>query len=597
MACALLLVGSAPAWAEVELAEPLDVPRGAGLRPETGAQLPLAERVSLAERDYRRRGYADLPVLAWALLEDSAAGDFKAAERAVSLAPHDPGVHFEAARRMNSPWELFQALATLTTSFPGVLWAIAVGGATLGLGALLAAFCVIAIGFVRSLGLHGHALGHLTSPSDPPVWPGAVLVLASLALVPLAGVGPAALLAAAGALAAMRARKRTSVAVAVALAVSGVILGPGLDYWSRAAVLHGRDTAVAVAWRADRAQPLPGDYVRLEQAVARDPADMLARIGLASLALHRGDLDAADSALEAHPNAGTADMHAQAANLRGIVHVARGDVDAAIAAFEDSRSLRLTAAVLYNTSQAYARGMRLLERSGPFSAARDLDPELVGEYTAFEGKNVHQFLIRGELPLRSYLQTAFMPSPEAAELAYGLRLDALGPRAPDWAWMALPVLGILGLSMRRSGIHRCTRCERPVCERCAPDGGTNSTCVRCAKLFARGSRSDPRVRKLQLDLDRKRQSRAARTRAGLSLVLPGAARVLDGGVAAGAFALAMVGTGAALFVAPALFPVPFELGALGDAIPRVVGWTLLGAAYAWGLVDSAKQLRGRRVRT
>lgn len=581
-------LASAAAADQLDRAEPLDVPLGYGASPEQLATLPSEERLERAAQQLHERGYEELPLLAFAALQDS---NPRGLDRAIELAPTTPSIRFEAARRLSSPWELIKALAAMRHSFPALLWLATLGVAALGLGILVATVCIVLVGFTRTVGLHGHGLGHLTTRHEPPVWPGLAMVIAALALLPLAGVGPMVVLGAAGAISALRSRAQVAVAIAVALGLTGVVLGPGLDYWARAAVLPGHDANALAVWRIDRGQPLPTDRGRLELAVARKPEDLLLRIGLASVAKHEGDIAAAKRALTLLPETGSVALHAYAANLTGVLHLAVGEVPEAIAAFEAARAMRETAAVLYNLSQAYARGMRLIERSGPFSAARDLDSELVGRFTDFEGKNVHRFLIHDQLPLASYVERALQPSAEAAELATGVRHWMLGPAAPDWAWMLLPVLGILGASLRLTGIRRCTRCERPLCARCAPEGASSATCVRCARLFARGSRSDPRVRKQQLDLDKKRQTLRARGRAGFGLVLPGAARVLGGRVLAGGAALLVAGTGAGLVLGPRFVAVPFEVGGLGTGLPLAVGGLLLSLAYVWGLYDAIRELR------
>jgi hypothetical protein len=277
--------------------------------------------------------------------------------------------------------------------------------------------------------------------------------------------------------------------------------------------------------------------------------------------------------------------------MLGILHLADGEVEASIGAFENARSTHETASILYNLSQAYARGMRLMERSAPFAAARNLDPELVSHYTSFEGKNVHRFLIQEPFPLAAYLERAARPSAEAAELAQEIRLWTLGPGAPDWIWLALPVLGVLAATLRRKGIRRCNRCERPLCKRCSPTGKLASTCTRCANLFARGSRIDPRIRRLHLDLDRSRQRRLAYARAAMGALLPGAVRVFDGRFAGGIVALVLAGMGIALVATPNFVPLPFEVGGLGALVPPLLGWLLLVPAYLWGLRDAREQLR------
>ena len=589
-ALALALLCAGTAHAQVHRAEPLDVPGTPVVRPEDAAELPVSERVERAHRQLEERGYGDLPVLAWALLREAEReGRPELIERAIALAPRTASVRFEAARQLQSPGELLEALRSLRQSFPGLLWLATAGLSALGIGALLAASTLILIGFALSLSLHGHAFGHFVAETDPPSWPGVLVALAFLAMIPLAGLGPASVLAAAGSMAAMRARVDMAVALAVAVTMLGIALGPLLDGWSRLAVVQGRDGAALIVWRVDRGQPLPGDRQRLERAVQREPDDLLLRLGLSGAAKRAGDVRTARRTLSYLPDSGTVALHAVATNSLGILHLADGEVDSAIAAFEDARSMSETAAVLYNLSQAYARGMRLIERTAPFSAARNLDPELVSRYTSFEGKNVHRFLIQEEIPLSAYLERTMRPSAEAAELAYEVRLWTLGPGASSWAWLAFPVVGFLGVVLRRGTIRRCNRCERPICRSCASGDSLGGTCARCAKLFARGAGSDPRMRKIQLERDRRGQRRRAAWRAALSLLVPGAVRMLEGRAASGACALVLAGMGAALLAVAKLVPVPFEVGGLGGLI-SFWGYALLASAYLWALLDARGQL-------
>ena len=182
---AMLATGmAAPGSVRADRAEPLDVPLGLVVPPEVTADLDQSDRVERAHRAFEERGYTQLPVLAWALLD--AAGSPEDLEQIVELAPTTPSVLFEAARRSRDPAQLARSVAALIQSFPGVVWLLTLAGAALGLGAFLAAAWAILIGFLRTVNLHGHAFGHATAAQDPPSWPGVLLVLSGLALLPLA---------------------------------------------------------------------------------------------------------------------------------------------------------------------------------------------------------------------------------------------------------------------------------------------------------------------------------------------------------------------------------------------------------------------------
>ena len=260
-------------------------------------------------------------------------------------------------------------------------------------------------------------------------------------------------------------------------------------------------------------------------------------------------------------------------NLHAILRLAQGDVDGALGHFERARAMDESATVLYNLSQAYARNVDLGRRQELYSAAQQLDSERVSRYASFEGVNVHQYVIQEPLPVPFYLERAFQDSRDARALAHELRALLLGSGAPAWAWLLLPVLGVVGCALRREGLIRCKRCDRPVCKRCAPRSRSGN-CMRCERLFSSRTKIDARVRKEQVDLDRIRQRRLRLLRGVAGLFLPGVAPWLEGHAAAGAVRVGLASLALGLCVAAVWVPVPF---AVGEA-PRV----LLGIAVAIG---------------
>ncbi len=146
----LLVCGSASA--ELDRADPLEVPTAPLPRPEAAADLPFGLRLEQAEMFLRARGFRDLPVLAWAALDaakDGTRPNF--VEKAVRLAPTTPGILFEAARQSRDRWAYVTAAFSLLDSFPGMLWLLSSLGIALGLGVLLATTLVVSVGYVRTL--------------------------------------------------------------------------------------------------------------------------------------------------------------------------------------------------------------------------------------------------------------------------------------------------------------------------------------------------------------------------------------------------------------------------------------------------------------
>jgi hypothetical protein len=600
----LLVAGlSSPVASQINQADPLEVPVGAGQVPEALAHLDAEARVEAVESSLRERGYSEMPLLAFALLRKaeripSIQESRSLVARAVALAPDTPSVRFKAGLISWDPTEIAASVRALLQNAPAAVWLLALLGGVVGIAALLTGSVVLAVAFVRSAPLHGHRFGHLTTAQDPPGWPGILLVISVLAVLPILGLGPIPMVAAAGVLAAMRMRLSEAFQVMLALLAFGLLLGPGLDYWSRLAAIPSGDPVFSAAWRVDRGQPLLHDNDRLLDAVNEHPGDPFLRVALATAWIREGDLDGADRALAGHFGTAPEPLHAHASNLKGILHLARGDVDPSIQAFETAQTMVDSAAVLYNLSQAHGRGLRLINQATYFKQARQLDPDLVGRYTEHQSSNIHRYLIHGEIPLLEYLRRGLSPSPDAAVIAAEIRRWVLGARAPDWTWMVLPAFGLLALVFRSSSIGRCARCERPVCPRCAPESSNTVSCARCARLFAGAERSDPRVRRRQMDLDRRRQRRIARTMAAVGLLLPGLARTCEGRVVGGAVRIFMVVVAGLLLLSlsawrlsPAqVLPPPFEVEGIAVYLPVCLALILLVPLYVSAFFESARRL-------
>jgi len=581
----------------VSHADPLVVPTGPLPEPESGGALPAAQRVASAADALHDRGFEELPVLAWALLESARAeGKPELVAQAVELAPSSPGVRFEAARISNDPHEYFWALFDLSRSLPGALFALAFAGVLLGGGLIALAFGASGFAALRGFGLHGHAFGHSFAPKDPPSWTGVLLLLAALGALPLFGVGPLALAALFGALGAIRLRRAETLCVALALAAAGFAMGPGLDRLAPALSAAGRAPELFAAWRIDRGQSLPGDLTRVEAASRREPDDALLRLALATAWLRRGDLAHADQALGTPGENAAPEIAAAQLNLRGIMRLAQGDIAQAIPAFERARSERESAPVVFNLSQAYGRALRISDQQPTFEAARTLDSDLVSRYMSNEGANVHRYLIESSLPLALYVARALAESEDSRALATELRERLLGTFQRDRVWLLLPAAGLLAFVLRRSSVARCSRCDRPICARCSREALSAGTCGRCVRLFIKREHTDPRLRKLELDRDKSRQRRAVLAQALAALVAPGSVDLVDGRYARGSARLFAVGAGAAALFAPAVLPVPWDLGTLGFALPVGTALALLAPAFALGLAQSVNRLSQLRRR-
>ena len=601
----LLVIGlSSPVAAQRGHAPPLVIPVGPGPRPERTARLDTAERVERAHAELKARGYNEFPVLAWALLEKAQeeGGSPELIARALALAPNTPSVRFEAAWALHSPTEFVRALLAFPASLPAMLWLITLLSAAAGVGAGVAAAAIVLVAAARALPLHAHRLGHLVHSQEPPVWPGVLLALSLLALLGRLGLGPVLVLGAAGALATASMRfKEGSSGVTASLVVLGLLAGPLMGQWSRLVTLTGHERGLLTAWRIDRgSQPLPDDRKRLEQEFAAQPEDPFLRLALATAWLREGGLTRADRLLQDAPPDMSASLRARAANLRGIIHLARGRVEPAITAFERARSADEVAGILYNLSQAHGRGLNLMSQASHFKLARQLDADLIQERTLDESLSVHRYLIRTPIPWSSYLSHGLRQSAAAEEVAVESRRWLLGARVPGWAWLAVPGMGLLGFFFGGSHVRRCTYCSRPTCLNCWSMGSNQPSCGRCAQLVATDRLSDAEKEGLERELARQR--RLAKLLAGVSLLLPGIFRIHDGRVKRGAFRAFLAATGVALlFLADALpitvafaIPAPFEVGGLGVTVLVIAALILIAPLYTRGALEWARHRAAER---
>jgi tetratricopeptide (TPR) repeat protein len=521
-------------------------------------------------------------------------GDAALARRAVDLAPDTPVVALEALRAWLRPEFAASAARALTRSFPALLWAAVAGGAVLG-GALL--FWTLGLqifGALRGLPLLGHAFAHSIRLPDLVAWAGALLFLALLALLAGVGLGPASLIALVGCVSAMRLRAAESVAVALSLVISGLVLGPGLDLWARAAAHLEPGSALASAWRVERGYPLPGDALTLDRALEKRPGDALVRLALAKARLRVGDSARARVLLASEP-AEWPEVRAAERSLRGALELGDGNVGKAVEEYERAREQHESAAVLFNLSQAYGRALRLDEQAPTYRAARLLDPHAVERY-ASAAVDAKHLIVPVNVPARVYLARATSASPAATRLARELRSRLLGRGLPDATWMALPLLGLVGVGLRRGTITRCKRCERTLCSACSPENRDTSVCVRCVRLFEDRQNIDARVRKEQLEIDRRRQRRLDLRTGGLALLLPGFEPLLRGRCSAGALQLGCAAFGAVLLLSSRWTAAPWEVGPLGIWIGWIGGIGLLAPACLFAAAQALRSARakGRR---
>jgi len=551
---------------------PLETPRGSGIAPERLADLDPQERIERGLEAQHERGFGERPIQAWALLQEAQrTGDRAWLERAIAAAPDTPSVRLVAASRgvFGNPLGVLRAFGR---NLPALLWLLGVVGGAVGLAVLLTAAASSLVALARTLTLDGHAIGHWLPLPKPIGWPGALGILVGLACLPWLGLGLGGVIAVAGAVAIRRLPLRQAWVTAGLLGLAGVVLGPGLDLGARLVTHPVTAPALVSTWRFDLGQPLPGDAERISRAAVRADAgsepDPFYVYGWANALKHLGETQQATRVLQERPAPTDRLLEARAANLLGVLHLAEGNVREALTDFEAARSIGESATVLYNLSQAYARNVELLKRESLYAAARDLDPDRVSAYAVLDGANIHRYVIQEPLPLGAYVSRALADTEAARALALALRVRVLGPILPHLSWILLPLLAGIGFALRRQGLVRCRRCDRPLCEDCAANI-TLDTCTRCDRLFSGRAKVDVRVRRQQAELDRRQQRLLGYVRAGVALVVPGIGAWLQGGAFAGALRALVLALGVGVLLAVRWIPTPFDVGD-----PRMLAWVL-----------------------
>jgi tetratricopeptide (TPR) repeat protein len=486
------------------------------------------------------------------------------------------------ARLTRDPEALLRALILIPQSFPAVVWLGTVGASAIALACFLGAATVGGLCLLRGLPHLGHALGHLFASRPQAAWPGVLFLGAALALLPLVGVGPALLIGAAGGLALTCVPRRQGWVMAGLLVAGGVALGPLLEPFAGLATAPIPGSGLFAAWRMERTQPLPSDRAVLEARLDRGVERPVERLALAMARKREGDLEGTEALLEPLLDSTSPAIAGRAANLKGSIALARGDVRDAIRLYREALQSGDSAPVLYNLSRSYGRAIELDNQRRAFAAAKTLAPSLVSQATVYDGNNFHHYLLDDPVPVYTYLSQALAAGPDAKLLASYIRRRALGRSVPEWGWMLLPLLALTGLGLgARSGLS-CGRCLRFVCERCTPPRGREAICLRCRRLAAADDTADPRMLRRELRRDRWRQLLLGRGLALLGAGVPGSAAVLEGRAALGALVLTMLFAGVFLFLAHSHLPTPTEVGALGPLIALSGAVVLIGSAYLAG---------------
>lgn len=520
----------------------------------------LSQRVSRVRQAGLALGMTSLEAPARALLLDTRAGSPLARARAAArLAPDLPAARAALARALFAKGdvrggvsELLAALRAVPEQLDARLWADATGlrillGAALG-GCLLflavAGACNVPR-LIRDLGMLHDGLSASSR----------LALVAAFLLVPAAcgegllgiGLAFAALALAYGSLAQR---------ICVGLALVGCIaaLHPLLEIAARAEMAGAADPVAVAAWTAENEIPDAVDLARLRRDAS---SSFLASRALALRDKREGRLAEAE---RRYRGLLAVDDSPDLLNNSAGVLLARGETSGAIDLYKKAVRGAPTATSFFNLSQAYGRAIRLDDQDQALSQAQALDPERVHELASTPGNGAADRVV--DIPLAASAVAAQLDAPRAAhELAAQLRRRI----SPGLAGSGLPASGGAVLASAVIGLALGALLGRL--------GGEDDIYSGIARLLQGAEGADSAKRARDLAELRARQARMERAAGVVSLVVPGAAGILDRRPVLALIAVLVFALGASVFAfRNGVVPDPLALGIL----PHLLLAPLLG---------------------
>jgi hypothetical protein len=492
-----------------------------------------AARARRARRVALQHGIWNFDLAARALIGPELKGaGLEQAQAAVALAPDLPAARMALAREIwlegDSPIAAvrvgFGALLAIQRHFEASVWfsttTLYIFALALIASGLLTLVIYGAFGFLHA----AHDTGDLFSSAMPGFARAALL--ASVMLVPLIlqeGILGLALVLFSVGLIYGAARQRVVLCVAAIAVLVGMF--PMARLMGALLTAYDENPIEAAVFATD-GFAMPGDLRPLESAAESDP---MAAMALAVMARRAGYLNDSDvryqRLLQREPT------NSNAANNAANVNMELGQLESAIALYQQSLKARDSATVRFNLSQAQGQAFKLDDVGPTLAAAQKLDSERIAELTLLQGSDLARFTIDYPLP-RRMLWDRILASGSGESFAVELR-SAIAPGAlgqsvqvSGGAFASIAIFSLVVASrMRRS--QSCRRCGRRMCPRCAPELGREDDCESCNRLFKQPETTDREMRAARLNALRFRELRLARIRLIGSIFLPGIAGALS----------------------------------------------------------------------
>jgi tetratricopeptide (TPR) repeat protein len=516
----------------------------------------LGERVHRTQRAGLAHGLGNLAGPANALLLDPSFGSaLERAEMATAIAPELPASHaaLAAARfgawKPGSSWQAFlESLDAAGRHLEGRLWLEATGsdilfGTLLGtaLGFLALAAVAAFPRFARDL----RSLRELPGPSAGALAASVVLLPAALG-EGLAGIGLGLF-----AFALVNGSWWRRACTMGAAAVLVLALHPAIDRRAERHAALAMDEIAVAAWSTEQGTPTASELARV---VRHADGDALAGRALALRMARQGELVRAEERFtRLVDDSSPFDLTANLAAVR----LQRGDLDGAIALYEEAAVRSRSAVVRFNLAQAFGRAIRLDEQDIALSEAQGIDPDILADlnhrYNGQDGAIVAYLPLEADAVLGRIDGSSATPT-LAAAYRQPVAPGRMGKSARD-AGLALGLSALLGLGFgwllaRLAG----------------PDEDLYAGIARL--LQTRGG--DSMARMAQIEELRSRQARLERFATVAALLVPGAAGMVARQPLLGAAGVGIFACAASLFVyREGAVADPLALGMLPAALVGV----------------------------
>lgn len=495
-----------------------------------GAGASLERRAEHTRRRALEVGADNLEPAARALLaaddEDHA---LRNARLAVGLAPDLPIAHMTLA---GAYWregeyrecfaQIFASLAAIPRHLEASLWIAAsllvVISAVFVAGSLAFVFAVGVAGFSRA----AHDLGDLLS-SHLPGFARSALLFALIGIPVALGEGLLGLMLGVLGIGFVYGGPRYRVVLGLAVALFMLGLYPLLQLAGTALDALDADPVATASLAVVRDTARPAQVALLQEAELQ--GDGLAARVLAARSMRLGDFDRARERFGRLFEEDAADP--LVLTSLGNMAFRAGRTDEAIGFYERARAVGESAVLLFDLSQAYARGFRMEEFELTLQRAQTLDADVVAELSGFADPG---FVADVPFPIAPIRSRMF------ARADGGALVDAaVAVVAPGWigrspthvaAAFLLVLLGGSLLTGRYQQAGRCGRCGRRICARCDDSMWSSELCDGCHHLFNRPQGTDPQLRMTRISALRRREARVEKASTLASVVVPGVSGLL-----------------------------------------------------------------------